>query len=124
MSRQQPFIFSQPQIAAIVREAAKLECKRGLRSSTFSTMFGLLGVAGLRISAAVAVDRCDVDLQIGLLTIRDTKFSKTRNLRRRGDGEGVAERTGLPAVLPQQWRYVTLPTRTGQSRKGRSCFLK
>lgn len=78
VTRQQPFIFSQQQIAAIVREAAKLECKRGLRSSTFSTMFGLLSVAGLRISEAVALDRSDVDLQTGLLTIRDTKFSKTR----------------------------------------------
>jgi integrase/recombinase XerD len=78
VTRQQPFIFSQKQICDIVREAAKLPCKRGLRSSTFSTMFGLLGVAGLRISEAVALDRSDVDLQTGLLTIRDTKFSKTR----------------------------------------------
>lgn len=76
--RQQPFIFSQQQIADLVHEAAKLECKRGMRSSTFSTMFGLLGVAGLRISEAVALDRSDVDLQAGLLTIRNTKFSKTR----------------------------------------------
>lgn len=78
ITRQQPFIFSQQQIADLVREAAKLECKRGLRSSTFSTMFGLIGVAGLRISEAVALDRRDVDLQTGLLTIRNTKFGKTR----------------------------------------------
>ncbi len=78
VTRQAPFIFSQQQIADLVREAAKLECKRGLRSSTFSTMFGLLAVAGLRISEAVALDRSDVDLHNGLLTIRDTKFGKTR----------------------------------------------
>ena len=78
VTRQQPFIFSQQQIADVVREAAKLPCKRGLRSSTFSTMFGLLGVAGLRISEAVALDRDDIDLQTGLLTIRNTKFGKTR----------------------------------------------
>lgn len=78
VSRQHPFIFSQQQIADLVREAAKLECKRGLRSSTFSTMFGLISVAGLRISEAVALDRRDVGLQTGLLTIRNTKFGKTR----------------------------------------------
>ncbi|MCZ2248060.1 MAG: tyrosine-type recombinase/integrase [Bacteroidia bacterium] len=76
--RQRPFIFTQQQIAALVQEAAKLKCKRGLRSSTFSTMFGLVGVSGLRISEAVALDRRDVDLQTGLLTIRETKFGKTR----------------------------------------------
>lgn len=78
VTRQQPFIFSQQQIADLVREATKLECKRGLRSSTFSTMFGLLGVSGLRVSEAVALNRRDVDLQAGLLIIRDTKFGKTR----------------------------------------------
>jgi integrase len=76
--RKPPFIFSQQQIANVVREAEKLPCKRGMRSSTFSTMFGLLAVAGLRISEAIALDRSDVDLQAGLLTIRNTKFNKTR----------------------------------------------
>ncbi len=76
--RKPPFIFSQQQIADIVRKAEELPCKRGVRSSTFSTMFGLLAVAGLRVSEAVALDRSDVDLQAGLLTVRNTKFNKTR----------------------------------------------
>jgi integrase len=76
--RKPPFIFSEQQIANIVREAEKLPCRRGMRSSTFSTMFGLLAVAGLRISEVVALDRDDVDLQQGQLTVRDTKFGKTR----------------------------------------------
>jgi integrase len=76
--RKPPFIFSEQQIADLVREAEKLPCKRGMRSSTFSTMFGLLAVAGLRISEAIALDRSDVDLKAGLLTVRNTKFNKTR----------------------------------------------
>jgi len=76
--RKPPFIFSEKQIADIVREAEKLPCKRGMRSSTFSTMFGLLAVAGLRISEAIALDRSDLVLDTGLLTIRNTKFNKTR----------------------------------------------
>ncbi len=76
--RKPPFIFSEEQIADIVREAEKLPCRRGMRSSTFSTMFGVLAVAGLRISEAITLDRTDVDLQEGQLTIRNTKFGKTR----------------------------------------------
>ncbi len=76
--RKPPFIFSEKQIADLVREAAKLHSHRGVRGHTFSTMFGLLAVAGLRISEAVALDRDDVDLHQGQLTIRDTKFGKTR----------------------------------------------
>jgi integrase len=76
--RKPPFIFSEVQIANVVRAAEKLPCRRGIRSSTFSTIFGLIAVAGLRISEAVALDRGDVDLREGLLTIRDTKFGKTR----------------------------------------------
>lgn len=76
--RKPPFIFSVEQIASIVREAEKLPSRRGMRACTFSTMFGLLAVAGLRISEALALDRADVDLRGCQLTVRDTKFGKTR----------------------------------------------
>jgi len=76
--RKPPFIFSEQHIADLVREAQKLRSRRGMRASTFSTMFGLLAVAGLRISEAVAIDRTDVDLREHLLTVRNTKFGKTR----------------------------------------------
>jgi integrase/recombinase XerD len=76
--RKPPFIFSDEQIADIVREAAKLPSRRGMRACTFSTMFGLFAIAGLRISEAVALDRADVDLKERHLTVRDTKFGKTR----------------------------------------------
>lgn len=76
--RTPPFIFTAKQIADLVREAAKLPCRRGVRSSTYSTIFGLLAVTGLRISEAIGLDRDDVDLDEGLLTIRNTKNGKTR----------------------------------------------
>lgn len=76
--RKPPFIFSEQHIADLVREAQKLPSRSGMRASTFSTMFGLLAVAGLRISEAVALDRTDVDLREHLLTVRNTKFGKTR----------------------------------------------
>lgn len=78
IQRKPPFIFNEKQIAALVREAERLPCHRGMRARTFSTMFGLIAVAGLRISEAVRLDRVDVDLGEQMLTIRDTKFGKTR----------------------------------------------
>jgi integrase/recombinase XerD len=41
-------------------------------------LFGLLAVTGLRVSEALRLDRDDVDFAQGLLTIRRTKFGKSR----------------------------------------------
>ena len=41
-------------------------------------MFGLLAATGLRVSEALALDDADLALDIDLLTIRRTKFGKSR----------------------------------------------
>ena len=41
-------------------------------------MIGLLAACGLRIGEACRLDRDDVDLDTGVLTIRDSKFGKSR----------------------------------------------
>ncbi|SPE37711.1 hypothetical protein SBA3_2700004 [Candidatus Sulfopaludibacter sp. SbA3] len=57
--------------------------QRNFRLSTgsgraYHCLFGLLVVGGLRISEAIKLERQVVDLNQGLLTIRHTKFNKTR----------------------------------------------
>ena len=42
------------------------------------TLFGLIAVTGMRLSEAMAIERDDVDLDVGLLTVRLTKFGKSR----------------------------------------------
>lgn len=76
--RHAPFLHSADQIARLLAAASRLESKNGVRGLTYSTLFGLIAVAGLRISEAVNLDREDVDLVEGVLTIRATKFGKTR----------------------------------------------
>ena len=49
-----------------------------LRPHTFATFFGLLACTGLRVSEALSLTRPDVDWRQGLLTIRQTKFRKSR----------------------------------------------
>jgi integrase len=76
--RPAPYIYSDEEIATIVSAAAGLPSHRGLRCLTFSTLFGLLAVTGMRIGEAVALDRDDVDLQAGILNVREGKLGKQR----------------------------------------------
>ena len=45
---------------------------------TYYCLFGLLAVSGLRIGEATGLEVHDVDLTKGILTIRNTKFGKSR----------------------------------------------
>ncbi len=76
--RRPPYVYSHKEIERIVREATRLRSPSGLRALTYATLFGLLAATGLRLSEALALDRDDVDLRAGVLTIRRTKFGKSR----------------------------------------------
>ena len=51
-----------------------------LRQATYRTLIGLLSVTGMRVGEAIRLDRDDVDLAHGVLTVRETKFGKSREL--------------------------------------------
>lgn len=76
--RTRPYLYSKPEITALLEAARGLPSPRQLRGATYATMLGLLAVTGLRRSEVVALDRADVDLTEGVLTIRKSKFGKTR----------------------------------------------
>ena len=78
--RQAPHIFSEREIVDLLAAARRLGPKPGLRGIVFETLFGLLASTGLRISEALALRNGDVDLKQGLLTIRRTKFAKSRQV--------------------------------------------
>ena len=73
-----PHIYSDPEIAALLGAASELGPAGSLRPHTYVTLLGLLLTTGLRISEALRLDRSDVDLDSGLLTVRRTKFRKSR----------------------------------------------
>ena len=52
----------------------------GLRPMVYRTLFGLIAAAGLRLSEALNLTISDVDLAAGAVTIRQTKFRKSRCL--------------------------------------------
>lgn len=78
--RKRPYIYTDEEIASLVHKALELPSQKGLRGHTYSTIFGLLAVTGMRVSEVEALDRQDVDLDQGILTIRRTKFGKSRLL--------------------------------------------
>jgi len=76
--RQQPYIYSDEEILRLIEVTRSLRPKAGLRPLTYATLIGLLAVTGMRAGEAVALDDADVDLVRGVLTIRLTKYGKSR----------------------------------------------
>ena len=75
-----PHIYSPQEIRALLAAARELSPAGDLRATTCETVFGLLAATGLRISEAMALRRCDVELDRALITVRQTKFRKCRQL--------------------------------------------
>jgi site-specific recombinase XerD len=76
--RRAPYIFTDEEVCQLMGAASHLRSPKGLRAATYATLIGLYAATGLRPGEALALDRTDVDLQIGVLTIRQTKFGKSR----------------------------------------------
>jgi integrase len=76
--RKSPYFYSNRQVVRLIQAAQKIPSPKGLRGATYSTLFGLLAVTGMRLGEAIGLDRQDVDLEPGLLKVRQAKFNKSR----------------------------------------------
>jgi site-specific recombinase XerD len=76
--RNKPHIFTEQEIGQLMAKAGQLASPTGLRALTYTTLIGLLTATGLRPGEAVALDRSDVDLEHGILAVRQSKFGKSR----------------------------------------------
>src|SRR2546427_11267727 len=76
--RKPPHIYTDDEILSLIRAAKRLWTWKGLRPWTYATLIGLLAVTGMRAGEVISLDRDDVDLDRGVLTIRRTKFGKSR----------------------------------------------
>jgi hypothetical protein len=77
--RPAPYFYSDDdQITRLLQAARRLQSATGLRSLTYSTLFGLNAVtgSGMRHNEAIQLDRGDVDLVNGVVAIRCAKFGK------------------------------------------------
>jgi len=78
--RQAPHIYREEEIVDLLAAARGLMPLSGLRPATYETLFGLIASAGLRLSEALHLLDADVELKHSTLTIRQTKFAKSRQL--------------------------------------------
>jgi integrase/recombinase XerC len=76
--RMTPHVYREPEIVELLAAARQLGPEGGLRPAVMETLFGLVACTGLRISEALGLLDADVDLSVGVLTIRQSKFGKTR----------------------------------------------
>ena len=76
--RKPPYIYDDGEISRLLEASSHLQSAIGLRASTYSTLFALLAVTGMRVSEPIALNREDVDLVRGIQTVRLTKFGKSR----------------------------------------------
>ena len=74
-----PYIYSQQELRDLLKATGEYETPRTtLEEATLRTLLLLLYGAGLRIGEALALTHDDVNLDAALLTIRESKFYKTR----------------------------------------------
>jgi integrase len=77
-SRPKPYLYTKEEIDCLLRASLELSPATSLRPWTYYYLLGLLVVSGLRISEALNLKVGDVDLDEAVLTIRGTKFGKSR----------------------------------------------
>ena len=76
--RPAPYLYSDAEIAALMAATETLHFP--LSRATYRTLIGLLAVSGMRIGEAIGLDRSDVDLAAGCVTVRGGKFGAGREL--------------------------------------------
>ncbi|MDQ2896341.1 MAG: tyrosine-type recombinase/integrase [Actinomycetota bacterium] len=76
--RAMPYLFSDAEIEALLEAARSL--RPPLRAASCEALIGLLAVSGMRVSEACGLDRSDVELAEGRLTVRHAKNGRSREI--------------------------------------------
>ncbi|MDA8373242.1 MAG: tyrosine-type recombinase/integrase [Actinomycetota bacterium] len=77
-TRATPYLYTEDDVRALMAAAGTL--RSPIRQATFEVVVGLLWATGMRIGEALGLDDSDVDLAHGVLTVRQAKFGKSREL--------------------------------------------
>jgi integrase len=78
LRRATPYLYSDADIASLMAAAGRLNPP--WKATTMQALTGLLFTAGVRLGEALSLERDDLDQGAGLLTIRQAKFRKPRQL--------------------------------------------
>jgi integrase/recombinase XerD len=113
--RTTPYLYSNTEIEKLLQAAKSMPAQFKLHPFTYYCLLGLLTVTGLRISEALQLESRDIDWAEGLLTIRSSKFGKSRLVplhptTKEVLAEYVARRNHF---FPDRPTAVFFPSRTG-----------
>jgi integrase len=78
--RRSPYIYSTSDISKLLNACNNLLTQDPLDAQTYYTLFGLIAVTGMRTGEALALGRESVDFKLGIITIRESKFRKSRKI--------------------------------------------
>jgi integrase len=76
--RTQPYIYADAEVAGLMNATQHIQDP--FRALTFRTLIGLLASTGMRVGEAIGLDQTDLDPKEGILTIRNGKFGKSREV--------------------------------------------
>lgn len=74
--RPAPYLWAPDDVVRLLGATRTL--RPALRAATHEALFGLLAVSGMRLGEAIGLTRGDVDLETGVLTIREAKLDRAR----------------------------------------------
>ncbi len=72
----QPFLFSTGDVQRLLAATSLIRWR--LPAATHYTLIGLLAVTGMRVGEALKLDDADIDWVEGVLSVRESKFGKSR----------------------------------------------
>jgi len=73
-----PHIFTEEEIFKLIEQAKNIRCRNTLLPHTYATIIALLWVTGMRIGEVVKLKIEDIDMDNGIICVRQTKFFKSR----------------------------------------------
>lgn len=127
--RVSPHIYRDDEIDDLLAAARSLGPIGSLRPFTYETLFGLMASTGLRVSEAIHLRDEDVDLRRAMLTIRQTKFAKSRQLPihpstvkalalyRKQRERHLPATVGMPFLIGSRGRRLGLPLGERQAHR-------
>lgn len=109
--RRRPYIYREAEIAQLLDATLRWGVADGINRRTYHCLFGLLAATGMRLGEVIGLKRADVDLEAGLLTLRETKGRKERLVPLHSTttlalADYAACRDDCPACSTSPWFFV------------------
>ena len=113
--RAKPYLYSELEVQRLLEEVRSMPAQFSLQPLTYHCLFGLLAVTGLRISEALNLESRDVNWEEGVLTIRTSKFGKSRLVPLHPTTKDVLAHYAVQRIqhFPDRPTAAFFPSRTG-----------